>query len=76
MHGGRQLVSGDVGLSPATSATPVLSCQHIMVGTLRRLPGITRRKVGMMSSQFVPYVQGYTRVTMASTMGRDPARAS
>ena len=47
-----------------------------MVGTLRILPGITRRKVGMMSSQYVPYVQGYTRVTMASTMGRDPARAS
>ena len=30
----------------------------------------------MMSSQYVPYVQGYTRVTMAGTMGRDPARAS
>ncbi len=24
-----------------------------MVGTLRRLPGITRRKVGMMSSQYL-----------------------
>ena len=47
-----------------------------MVGTLRRLPGITRRKVGMMSSQYVPYVQGYTRVTMASTMGCEPARVS
>ena len=30
----------------------------------------------MMSSQYVPYVQGYTRVTMAGTMGSDPARAS
>ena len=29
-----------------------------------------------MSSQYVPYVQGYTRVTMASTKGCDPARAS
>ena len=28
-----------------------------------------RRKVGMMSSQYVPYVQGYTRVTMVSTKG-------
>ena len=30
----------------------------------------------MMSSQYVPYVQGYTRVTMAGTMGRQPARGS
>ena len=28
VHGCRQLVSWDVGLSPATSATPVFSCQH------------------------------------------------
>src|ERR1700752_3400583 len=28
LHGCRQLVSGDVGLSPATSATLVLSCHH------------------------------------------------
>ena len=28
VHGCRQLVSWDVGLSPATSATPVLCCQH------------------------------------------------
>ena len=30
----------------------------------------------MMSSQYVPYVQGYTRVTMVSTKGRDIARLS
>ena len=30
----------------------------------------------MMSSQYVPYVQGYTRVTMAGTMGRETARWS
>ena len=30
----------------------------------------------MMSSQYVPYVQGYTRVTMASTTGCQPARGS
>ena len=28
VHGCRQLVSGDVGLSPATSATPAPCCQH------------------------------------------------
>ena len=30
----------------------------------------------MMSSQYVPYVQGYTRVTMVSTKGCNAARLS
>ena len=30
VHGCRQLVSWDVGLSPATSATPVVSCHHLV----------------------------------------------
>ena len=30
----------------------------------------------MMSSQYVPYVQGYTRVTMVSTKGCEVARRS
>ena len=30
----------------------------------------------MMSSQYVPYVQGYTRVTMVSPKGRNAARLS
>ena len=30
----------------------------------------------MMSSQYVPYVQGYTRVTMVSTKGRKAVRWS
>ena len=30
----------------------------------------------MMSSQYVPYVQGYTRVTMVGTMGCEAARWS
>ena len=47
-----------------------------MVGTLRKLPGITGRKVGPTSSQYVPYVQGYTRVTMVGTKGCQPARGS
>ncbi len=38
-----------------------------MVGTLEGLPGLTGRKVGMMSSPHGPYVQGYTRATMGDT---------
>ncbi len=30
VHGCRQLVSGCVGLSPATSATPIVSCHHLV----------------------------------------------
>ena len=30
----------------------------------------------MMSSQYVPYVQGYTRVTMVGTKGRKAAKLS
>ena len=46
-----------------------------MVGTLKRLPGLTGRKVGMTSSPHGPYVQGYTRATMASTTGCYTARS-
>src|SRR5674536_339450 len=64
------------GLSPATSATLVLCCQRIMPGTHRRLPGSTRRKVGMTSSLHAPYVQGFTHATMAGTKGCKPAEVS
>lgn len=64
------------GLSPATSATLVSCCQHVMVGTRERLPGSTRRKVGMTSSHHAPYVQGFTHATMAGTKGCDAARLS
>src|SRR6056297_2893126 len=47
-----------------------------MVGTLGRLPVTNRRKVGMTSSHHGPYEQGYTRATMAGTMGCQPARGS
>ena len=47
-----------------------------MVGTLGKLPGITGRKVGSTSSQYVPYVQGYTRNTMGSTEGSNTAKWS
>src|SRR6202011_4501469 len=40
-----------------------------MPGTRRRLPGSTRRKVGMTSSHHAPYVQGCTHATMAGTKG-------
>src|SRR6266540_6602399 len=45
-----------------------------MLSTLRRLPVINRRKVGMTSSPHGPYVWGYTRATMAGTKGSDTAR--
>ena len=37
---------------------------------------LNRRKVGMTSSPHGPYVQGYTRATMAGTKGCKPARGS
>ena len=37
---------------------------------------ISRRKVGTTSSHHGPYVWGYTRATMAGTVGCDPARVS
>ena len=39
-------------------------------------PWETRRKVGMTSSHHGPYVQGYTRVTMADTKGCKTVRWS
>src|SRR5690625_7359972 len=47
-----------------------------MVGTHRRLPGSTRRKVGMRSNHHAPYVLGFTHATMAGTMGCETARRS
>ena len=40
-----------------------------MMGTLGELPTQVERKVGMTSNQHGPYVQGYTRATMAGTEG-------
>src|SRR2546428_13801262 len=47
-----------------------------MPGTRRRLPGSTRRKVGMTSSHHAPYVQGCKHATMAGTKGCYSARMS
>ena len=67
LHGCRQLVPWGVRLSPITSATPVVSCQRVMSGTLTRLPVQTVRKVGMTSNHHGPYALGYTRATMDGT---------
>ena len=48
----------------------------IRLGTHGRLPGSTRRKVGMTSSHHAPYVQGFTHATMAGTEGCEAARWS
>ena len=71
VHGCRQLVSLDVGLSPATSATPVASYQQVKLGTLARLPVRSRRKAGMTSNHHAPYDLGYTRATMDGTEGSE-----
>src|SRR3954453_23384690 len=47
-----------------------------MLGTRRRLPGSTRRKVGTTSSHHAPYAQGCKHATMADTEGCDPVRVS
>ena len=47
-----------------------------MLGTLSGLPTQVARKVGMTSSPHGPYTQGYTRATMAATMGCQGASRS
>src|SRR5690606_41375894 len=47
-----------------------------VVGTHGRLPGSTRRKVGMTSSHHAPYALGCKHATMAGTAGCDPVRGS
>ena len=54
----------------------MFSCQHVMVGTLNRLPVQTERKEGTTSSHHGPYVRGYTRATMDGTEGCETARWS
>ena len=45
LHGCRQLVPWGVGLSPATSATPILSCHH-SVGHSRETAAVRREEGG------------------------------
>ena len=51
----------------------MISCQHVKVGTLIRLPVINRRKVGTTSNHHALYVLGYTRTTMVATEGSEVA---
>ena len=49
---------------------------YSMLNIHRKLPRITRRKVGMTSNQHGPYTLGDTRATMGKTMGRQVVRRS
>ena len=55
---------------------PYLQLPSVRLGTLERLPVISRRKAGMTSSPHGPYGVGYTRATMATTEGCNPAKGS
>ena len=55
---------------------PRLQLPSVRLGTLEKLPVISRRKVEMTSSPHGPYGLGYTRATMDNTMGSQPARGS
>ena len=48
---------------------PRLQLPAVRPGTLKKLPVTSRRKVGMTSSPHGPYGLGYTRATMAVTVG-------
>jgi len=52
---------------------PHLLLPAVRPGTLKKLPAMSRRKAGMTSSPHGPYGLGYTRTTMAVTMGSDRA---
>ena len=55
---------------------PYALVASIQLGTLERLPTLSRRKVGMTSSPHGLYIQGYTRATMVGTKGSKAARWS
>ena len=75
VHGCRQLVPWGVELSLSTSATLVF-CYHFFLKDSKETAGVNRRKERMTSSQHAPYILGYTRNTMAKTIGREPVRGS
>ena len=74
VHGCRQLVPWGVELSLWTSATLVF-CYHSFENS-KETAGVNRRKERMTSSQHAPYILGYTRNTMAKTIGGEPVRGS
>ena len=55
---------------------PCLMLPALWVGTHERLPGLTRRKVGMTSNHHALYAQGFTHATMVSTTRCKPVRVS
>ncbi len=55
---------------------PRLQLPSVGPGTLKELPVTSRRKVGMTSSPHGPYGLGYTRATMAVTVGCEGATRS
>ena len=55
---------------------PCLMLPAFWLGTHERLPGLTRRKVGMTSNHHAPYVQGFTHATMVGTTRSDTVRWS
>ena len=54
----------------------MFSSQQVKPGTLDRLPGTTRRKVGTTSNHHAPYDLGYKRATMVVTKRSEPAKVS
>jgi hypothetical protein len=48
----------------------------LFIENSKKTAGVNRRKERMTSSQHAPYILGYTRNTMAKTIGREPARGS
>ena len=49
---------------------------NIKLGTLYKLPWLTRRKVGMTSNHHAPYDLGHTRATMAITKSGETVKLS
>ncbi len=75
VHGCRQLVSWDVRLSPATSATLILSYYHLVEHS-KETARVIGRKVGTTSNHHASYEWGYTRATMVWTKRRKFAKTS
>ena len=57
-------------------AQPLSLVASISDGHSSETAGESRRNVGMTSNHHAPYILGYTRATMASTKGSEPARGS
>lgn len=76
MHGHRQLVPRGVLLSQVTSETRALCCYFFLreKGTHRGPLALSQRKERATIGPHAPNLLGYTRATMARTMGRNPEK--